>query len=131
VDGASATCADLDGDRRADLILARAGVAGGITVLMSGGSQFTTTNIGLTGNDVAVGDVDRDGDLDLILARSAASGVQFVRNRGQGVFAAPVDIPTPAETKQIVLADVDGDLYLDLVATSANGTLFVLRNRGR
>jgi hypothetical protein len=131
VDGASATCADLDGDRRADLILARAGVAGGITVLMSGGSQFTTTNIGLTGNDVAVGDVDRDGDLDLIIARSAASGVQFVRNRGHGVFAAPVDIPTPAETKQIVLADVDGDLYLDLVATSANGTLFVLRNRGR
>ena len=128
-------CADFDGDRRSDLALLTPGTSGAparLVVLRSTGTGFgAPTAIAVPGIDIDAGDVDRDGDIDLVVAREPGGAVQFLRNRGDGVFAAPIDITGTGQRHRLALADLDRDGWLDLAIGDGDGLVRIARNRGR
>ncbi len=86
---------------------------------------------------VAAGDLDNDGDQDLVVL-TAAQGY-LLRNDGSGVFTAEPGpgSPTGQQLGGLVLADVDGDSRLDVLAVGAafsnnlpTGTLLTWHNTG-
>jgi len=62
----------------------------------------------------AIGDLNQDQVPDLILVRGSATTVYV--GQGNGLFSPGSSIATPTQPQQIVLADVDRDGWLDLVA---------------
>ena len=128
-------CADFDGDRRSDLALLTPGSPGTsaqLQILRSTGTGFgAPTSIPMPGTDIVAADVDRDGDIDLVVAREPGGGVQFLRNRGDGVFAAPVGVAGTGLPHRLTLADLDGDGWLDLAVGDRDGLVRIARNRGR
>jgi cysteine-rich repeat protein len=82
----------------------------------------------------AIGDVDKDGAADIVVADGEAGSVSLFRNLGGGTFS-------PFEAVQVgkgvsapngvVLADIDGDGWLDIATASWNDHgVTVARNRG-
>ncbi|MDY0109619.1 MAG: FG-GAP-like repeat-containing protein [Candidatus Krumholzibacteria bacterium] len=130
--GAALCCADLDGDRRADVAVLEPGLDEGLRVLQATGDGFAPpTGVKVGGADLGAADVDRDGDIDLIVTRPGAGDAAFLRNLGDGRFAAPTSVALGGTPQLIALADVNGDGWPDLIAAGADGTLLVARNRGR
>jgi hypothetical protein len=124
-------CADLDGDGRADLALLRPGRSPGITVLPSLGSSFGTGRIiDVSAIDLAAGDLDRDGDVDLVVALGSRNGLLFLRNLGDGRFATPVEIALGTAPARVLVTDLDGDRWPDVVVAEREGSIAVLRNLG-
>ena len=123
-------CADLDGDGRSDLVLLRPGQPGGPSLLpWRGGSFGPPVRLDVTGSGVGAADLDRDGDVDLLVAVPASKALAFLRNRGDGRFAAPVEIPLGRTPAQVLVADVDGDSWPDAVVTEVEGSVAVLWNQ--
>jgi len=74
-------------------------------------------------NGQALADLDGDGDLDIALAHEGnfiepRFSVQL--NAGDGTFGAPITYLTAGETMDVVAADLDGDLDLDLAFAQSN-----------
>ena len=123
-------CADLDGDGRSDLLLLRPGVGRGLSFLPWSGTTFGEARVlDVAGSSVGAADLDRDGDVDLVVADAAGRSLLFLRNRGDGRFAAPAEIPLGRTPAQVLVADVDGDTWPDVVVTETEGSVAVLRNR--
>jgi hypothetical protein len=78
---------------------------------------------------LALGDLDGDGALDVVgtTAEIADGPVVFVRNLGDGTFAAPATIAAGAGA--IALGDVDGDGRLDVVVGSATDRTVVVHRQ--
>jgi TolB protein len=133
-DGTVPICADLDGDRRADLVLLRPDAAA-LEVLRSTGSGFGAPEQvplapgGLAAaTAVAAADLDRDGDVDL--AAAGAGAIALLRNLGDGRFAAAGGLALAGSATALRAADLDGDRWPDLAVADASGTVSVLRNLG-
>jgi hypothetical protein len=97
----------------------------------------------MAGWGIAFADLDNDGWKDIAVARSdvlSASGARgsqvaeplaWFRNDGKGRFTAASFGPVKKRIyRGIVAADLDGDGFLDLVATALNDSAVVLRNPG-
>src|SRR5205823_3436239 len=67
----------------------------------------------------AVADFHGDGRPDLAIA--GKGGVFVLSNRGDGSFAAPVQIALPADATAVAVGDIDGDGKPDILAATANG----------
>jgi len=106
---------------------------------------FDLRAVGVNVQALAVGDVDRDGQLDLVSAQRGSvfvSGQQhsvaLLLGRTDGSFALPAHTDTEEGPAALVLADLDGDGWLD-AATANHGnkfsgdgdTLSLLFNDGR
>ena len=130
---------DVTGDGEPDLVLGnmKTPVAATPTRLYvnDGDGRFTDVTAthmpALSENtqSVALGDVDGDRDLDLVLGNAArVSGNpqnSLYLNDGSGRFADATAGRLPAvagATERVRLADVDGDLDLDLVSANSDGT---------
>ena len=123
----------LTGDGRPTLLAASARsfrLGGGNAVPFPGTAPFADAGP----DTIAAADLDYDFRTDLVLAGSG--GLQILRQRDQGTFAAvtadarlPVDV-TSAPLHGVWPADVDTDGDLDLVVAPRDGAVSVLRNNG-
>jgi hypothetical protein len=112
--------ADLNGDRRPDLIIAGAGQDRLLINDGKGGFRDETAARlpveTMTAQDAEFADLDRDGDLDLVLGLEGGHALWL--NDGKGVFrdetAARLPDPGNVEARKVVVHDVDKDGDLDL-----------------
>jgi hypothetical protein len=79
--------------------------------------------------DTALGDVDKDGDLDVVLANHGANKLYL--NNDNGTFAVGTAIGSDMDnTRAIVLADINNDGWLDVVAGNEYQTNKLYWNTG-
>ena len=112
---------DLNADGFADLVF---GDRGPVRVLINNGHGYFDLAEGMMPDtdrvtqDLAFGDVDGDGDLDLLVANE--DGNQLLINNGKGSFTdaseerLSFEEGVTEETREVDLADVDGDGDLDI-----------------
>ncbi len=71
---------------------------------------------------IAFGDIDHDGDLDAAIATENGEGAVIHRNNGDGSFGPMEVLPNEWGPWAIVLADVNGDGWVDHLSLSADLT---------
>src|ERR1043165_3568892 len=82
------------------------------------------------------GDVNGDGKLGLVYIGDAAQQVGVRLGNGDGTFGATTSLTAGTRPTEVILADVDGDLDLDIVSTdyagggSSFGSVGVMLNNG-
>ncbi|MCC7380263.1 MAG: VCBS repeat-containing protein [Deltaproteobacteria bacterium] len=114
--------ADLNGDGRLDVAIARK-TAGGDFIVMLNRDNMGFGDVRAFGNAGAVerlvlGDVDDDGDLDVLLGRRAGGDDYFTtyRNDGTATFGAGIDTLLPGQPYSVALGDMNQDGVPDVVA---------------
>jgi uncharacterized protein (TIGR03437 family) len=145
----TAVSADFNVDGAPDIAVLNAGTPGssadpgGITILLGNGTgsfpKASTLAAGFNPKTMAAADVNGDGKPDLIVATgidAAGSGYQIsvFLGKGDGTFAAPFAIQTPAgETPNtLAIVDVDGDGNPDIILGDccSDGTTAYFRGNG-
>ena len=141
--------ADLDGDRKPDLVVANA-YAHSISIYQNVGTNGVLNAatfaapvvfpIGSGSDDprgVTVADVDGDGKMDLLVPDNNTNQIIIYRNISSGgmltanSFAPPVFLTVAAGSQQVVVRDLDGDGRPDIVSANlGSGTISILRNLG-
>ena len=129
----SLVIADVDGDHHVDLVVLLRNTSVGVFAGHGDGTfaapvEYSTGNDGWEADSLAVGDVDRDGKLDVVVGHGIAQTATVLHGQAGG-FAAPSGFYPVGFTKQLVLADINGDGNLDLLAPSAEITT-MLAGRG-
>jgi hypothetical protein len=119
---AGLTAADVNGDRRPDLIVTSADRAGSISVLLNkGAGRFKRRPIRAESRShaqsVAAGDLDHDGKLDLVTAHSSLHALVVLQGRGNGRFRR-THAYEGGRIRDVALGDVDGDGRLDAAAVT-------------
>jgi hypothetical protein len=130
---------DVDADGRADLVVGSRSVAPFLAVLLRGATGSLNAaplaNIDAMGiNWVGIGDLDRTGTAQTVAIEGSATGSRiFVIERDLlGVYFPTQILETGLVIENAVLADVDGNGTLDLLALTSNpaqGTSFSLFRR--
>jgi hypothetical protein len=131
---------DVDGDGDLDLVTGNAGgVAAGewnVISLNSGAGAFPVSySFGIGPDDttaLALGDVDGDGDLDVAVGNHDQINVVYLNDGADNPYdtiAHPFGTGSDS-TRDIALADMDGDGHLDLVAGNYGTESVVYLNDG-
>jgi len=115
---------DLDGDGNLDLVTANE-LEDSVTVLLGNGdgtfrraaANFPTGEYPTGG---AIADFNLDGVPDVATANYHGNSVSILIGAGDGTLLPPVHYPTTAgaATSNLAVGDLDGDGYLDVVATN-------------
>ncbi|HZW78868.1 MAG TPA: FG-GAP-like repeat-containing protein, partial [Candidatus Deferrimicrobiaceae bacterium] len=145
VTATSVALADVNGDGKLDLLLTNQCAdnnctTGQVAVMLGNGdgtfqSPVTYGTSGLYTGSLAVADVNGDGKPDLIVTDQCESNsicnngfLVVLLGNGDGTFQAPLTtaVPSPQSISQLVLADFNGDGYLDIA--SGAGDFLLLGN---
>jgi hypothetical protein len=115
--------ADLNGDGKADLVVAN-GNANHISVLLGNGSgafpNLKSYAAGARPQSVAIADFNGDGKPDLAVANNdSGGGVSLLTGNGDGTFQAAPVYRAVYRAQSIAVADFDGDGKLDLAEAGA------------
>jgi hypothetical protein len=138
----AAAVADVDGDGKVDLISVGSGAQITVSVLLGDGQgnfQPVSSQQTIAGDNptvVGVADLNGDGQPDLVLYYQTSSSLNLVwlKNLGQGNFAAAVTLAQVAN-ESVVLADFNQDgkpdlLYAAVDPSTGVKTFHVLLNKG-
>jgi hypothetical protein len=136
----NAEVADIDGDGDFDIYVANqfwftSGDGVDMLLINDGNGVFTDEavargmlSIDDSSHDPALGDLDGDGDTDIVLARRAEEQNLIFINDGTGYFTNETITRLPAiddTTSEVEIADVDGDLDLDVFFGNGDPNVFV------
>ena len=121
----SITSADVNGDGKADLIVANTG-ANNISVLLGRGDgtfaeqvQYATGNGSIS---VTSADINGDGKADLIVANVGSNNISVLLGQGDGTLAKQVQYATGYQPYSVISADVNGDGVADLITANVSST---------
>ena len=134
----SVSIGDLDGDNKADVVVAN-WVSLTISILRNTSTTSAITfapkvdfYCGEHPNSVTIGDLDMDGKPDIAVANSLGNTVSVFRNicsNGIISFEPKMDFVTGNYAAGVSIGDLDGDSKPDLaVANSYSGTVSVFKN---
>jgi len=132
---ATGTWGDYDGDGFLDLYVANSSSSSVRNSLYRNNGdgtftkQLTNAFLQTLGKSVSASwaDTDNDGDLDLIVARTYSGPTEWLRNDGSGQFTAR-QLTAVSGPLCPVLADFDGDGWVDLFLGHVNANDLVYRN---
>jgi hypothetical protein len=146
VTATSVALADVNGDGKLDLLLTNQCsdnncTTGQVAVMLGNGdgtfqSPVTYGTSGLYAGSLAVADINGDGKLDLIVTDQCESNsncnngfLAVLLGNGDGTFqtALTIAVPSPQSVSQLILADFNGDGYLDVASGAGN---FLLLGNG-
>jgi hypothetical protein len=120
----SVTSAEVNGDGKADLIMATA--ANSVAVLLGNGDgTFSASADYVAGSvpmSVTAGDFDGDGKLDLATANRADNTVSVFLANGSGTFLPAVSYTVGSSPRAIIAADLNGDKRDDLIVADESCT---------
>jgi hypothetical protein len=133
------TVADLNGDKRPDLIVANR--SGGTSndkpsyvCLNDGNGAFPvcTPLATQSATIIVAADLDGDGVIDLFVPHRDGGRNMVFWNDGTGIFGAPPALLGPAQSsiRAAAAADIDGDGAVDLIVGDAKTGLFVYLGAG-
>jgi len=115
---------DLDGDGRDELIVAqddpRRALEGGVGVFLNTGESLKAVYLAAGDRVQAVrsGDLDGDGAIDIVAASYGTDQLAWLRGLGGGKFDKPRFFGAGRGTTRVVVADLNADRKLDLVAVN-------------
>jgi hypothetical protein len=129
---------DINGDGIPDLVVGNDAGSGGLNVFLGNGSGGFTAGTTLSGGgcllEPTLADINRDGKLDIVVADQcpqSANTIFVYLGNGDGTFAAPAGITGSPAGWGIVVADFNGDGFLDLaIADYANNSVDVYLGNG-
>jgi hypothetical protein len=96
------------------------------------GNFLPFTYTGAFADGIVAGDLDGDGNLDLVTAAIGGSpfSLSVLLGKGDGTFAARVDVANENMVNDLALGDMNGDGKLDLVTANRSGTVSVRLGKG-
>jgi len=120
--------ADLNNDHALDVVVAE---IGGVAVFQNastiGSFSLSRTDVptGTNPDGVAIGDLVKDGLPDVVIANSSDNTLTVLHNTSSGnaILLSPLQSPlaTGLNPINVVLGDVDGDGWLDIVTANHDG----------
>ena len=117
--------ADVNGDQKADVVV---GASGRVSIFLGNGDGTFQPRTDLTATNgvaaLAVADLNGDRNLDIVTTSSSDIASVFLGN-GNGTFGSEIDTPITGAigpSKNIVVADFNGDTKPDIAVASNNGS---------
>jgi len=139
----SVVAADLDGDKRLDLIASHSNAGTVSSFLNRGSRQFSFVGqwpVGRVPRGLGVADFDADGHLDVVVANASSHDLVVLRGNGEGLLAPGAPITAGWAPFQVVVTQLSEgqDAPVDLIVVdesnwpdaSRRGTVTLLRGQG-
>ena len=113
--------ADYDGDSLIDIAVANHESSDVFLFLEVAGQRSTRvlSSGGQAPSSIVSGDFDNDGDADIVVVTELDGSMYLLKNKGMGVFDAPVLLKSDPVQVALTAADVNGDGWLDVLAVNS------------